>query len=236
MMWVCIATLSIVVMVEVILVYGLVSTALIEEPSSMSTIYGLMASLSLMFAIPLIVYVIIISWRYYKSDIVGKALRDPLTGCFNRNYFNEFYLEQVRLYNRFGHDFAVAMLDIDYFKTVNDEYGHDIGDMVLKEVVQHIRSIIRSSDILARFGGEEFVLLFPGLTLKEAEIVVKKIRSSIDIRDDFSSGHITVSIGVANISSEENITIDVLKEADKYLYKAKETGRNRVCIRHQDEV
>lgn len=171
---------------------------------------------------------------YIKNTVQGSlmslALRDPLTGCFNRNYFNEVFNEQTKLYNRYHHVFSIAILDLDNFKRVNDEFGHDIGDVVLKQFVKIIRSQIRSSDILVRYGGEEFLILFPNTDLKNAKTICDKLILAIDNNEDFPCGHITTSIGLGAVQYENNQSKDVMKEADIALYHAKASGKNQVQI------
>lgn len=203
----------------------------LDVVSAKTALIQLMPMILTALCIPFVIYIRSISRTLNKADIVGKALRDPLTGAFNRNYFDEFYLEQVRLFNRFGHVFSVAIIDIDYFKNINDLFGHDIGDMVLKELVQHLRKNIRATDILSRLGGEEFVILFPDTDLQTSKSLAEKIRQTIDEKHNFSSGHMTVSIGVASIEQLSDSVNDVMKLADQSLYEAKGNGRNRVCSR-----
>lgn len=184
-------------------------------------------------AVIMLAYITYIAWLFYQGNIVGMALRDALTGCFNRHYFNEFLIEQKRLYHRYGHDFVVAMIDIDHFKLINDRMGHDIGDLVLKELTQHIKKNIRSSDVLGRMGGEEFVILFPGLGIQEGEKVAGELLGSIDEKSDFSCGHMTVSMGLASMSQMKDNSEDLMKKADISLYQAKEGGRNRLQVYQQ---
>lgn len=159
---------------------------------------------------------------------MGLALRDPLTNCFNRNYFNEYYLEQLKLYNRYGHVFSVAMLDLDNFKNVNDQFGHDVGDLVLKRFVKLIHDRIRSSDILVRYGGEEFLILFPDTELIDAKLLSKEILKYVSDCTSFESGKITTSIGLASIKVNDYTSKDVIKDADIALYQAKANGKNQV--------
>ncbi|OMH40138.1 hypothetical protein BLW93_06690 [Desulfurobacterium indicum] len=123
------------------------------------------------------------------------------------------------------------MIDIDYFKRINDTYGHEVGDLVLKFIVDKIRSLIRSSDILVRYGGEEFIIYLPHTTLKDALKLAERIRKGIeDMIIDTEDGkkiRVTISLGVAERDLGETLE-QVIKKADEALYRAKKHGRNRV--------
>lgn len=174
------------------------------------------------------VIVMLYNWKNIKGTLMGMALRDQLTGCFNRNYFDEFYGEQLRIYNRYKHIFSVALIDIDDFKKINDTYGHDIGDLVLKELVQTIRQNLRSTDVLVRYGGEEFLVLFPASDLLVVKGILENIKRIIEERSDFSSGTLTISIGAASVNQTNDENVNVIKLADLALYYAKGNGKNQV--------
>ncbi len=128
---------------------------------------------------------------------------------------------------RYGESFCLLMFDLDHFKTVNDNYGHDVGDQVLIEVVQLSMETIRHSDVLARWGGEEFMVLLPQANLDMALSLGQRLRQRISKHTFTGAGHLTVSIGVTHM--EEGYTVDeLLKRVDDALYEAKESGRNRV--------
>jgi diguanylate cyclase (GGDEF)-like protein len=121
------------------------------------------------------------------------------------------------------------MLDVDHFKAVNDHYGHAVGDRVLKFVANTLRDLVRDEDIICRFGGEEFLLLFPETGIAQAEVVAERIRSYIEttVADAESNCQITVSIGCTQISEEEDLARAIAR-GDDALYDAKNKGRNRV--------
>ena len=119
------------------------------------------------------------------------------------------------------------MCDIDHFKSVNDRYGHLVGDEILKEVVDEIKSSIRDSDILARWGGEEFIILLPNTSEKNAIIVANKIVRKIENRKFKVVGNITMSCGVSEVTPNDTLNV-WFKRVDDALYKAKDRGRNRV--------
>lgn len=163
-----------------------------------------------------------------------KAMHDVLTGLPNRLAFNERFREEFSRYQRYNQTLSLAVLDIDYFKKVNDTYGHKAGDKVLKAVAEVCNSNIREADFLARFGGEEFVLLLPATQLQQAAHAMDKLRVIIeDCHFHYSdqSVPITVSIGVAEMRAEDT-TETIFKRADEALYAAKGNGRNR-CITEQ---
>ncbi len=123
---------------------------------------------------------------------------------------------------------TVLMMDIDFFKRVNDTHGHAVGDQVLKRVAQTIQATVRESDFCARFGGEEFLVLLPATETHAAYQVAEKLRQAIESAPDPIAGRITVSIGLAMADAEQANEDVAVREADDNLYKAKETGRNKV--------
>lgn len=162
--------------------------------------------------------------------------RDALTGMFNRRYFDEQMALEIQRAEHFGWDLCLAMLDIDFFKKVNDTYGHDAGDVVLKTVALILLKSIRTSDILCRFGGEEFALILPKLNLAQApeicERILNAIRAAVIEVDAKTSLQITMSMGVSQFTSELTPN-DLLKQADQALYDSKHGGRNRFTLYRQ---
>ncbi len=155
------------------------------------------------------------------------SVTDALTGLLNRRYMEERLLEEIKRSNR--HDFPMSfmMLDVDNFKSYNDEYGHPAGDAALKIVANVIRETLRGADVAARFGGEEFSILLPQTTGEEAVAIAERIRSNIE-HADFPHRLVTTSIGVASCSAELCASADLVSAADKALYEAKRQGRNLV--------
>ena len=158
------------------------------------------------------------------------AITDPLTGMNNRRGLHHLIQTVIPSSNRKNICFSIATIDIDFFKKINDTYGHDKGDIVLKEFSHIIKTTCRNSDISARFGGEEFVIVLPDtnkdISIAIAEKLRKKIEQSTLLLND-TSLNVTASFGVSTSCSEINID-NLLKDADKALYKAKANGRNRV--------
>ncbi len=159
------------------------------------------------------------------------ALTDSLTGLFNRRYLM-VHLEKLLKKNAEGKKtMGVLMIDIDRFKNINDSYGHAIGDEVLKMFSERVAQRLRSFDLVARLGGEEFVVVLPEITVEMAKTVAERLRASIASQPFRVSApkllDVTVSVGGIVIESEEISVEDALKKADEELYKAKENGRNR---------
>ena len=157
---------------------------------------------------------------------------DKLTGIRNRYYFETCAGEEIS--NTISHKTRLSLLlfDLDKFKTVNDTYGHDVGDQVLIRICNTVQKLIRKSDIFARWGGEEFVILLPGVNLEGACIVAEKVRAAVEGIDHMLVGKVTVSIGVAEYRAGESIG-DWFKIVDKEMYKAKDLGRN--CISYSKD-
>lgn len=163
----------------------------------------------------------------HRKKINNMAMRDHLTQCYNRHFFFEFAYKELAKSERNGFPMAFAIFDVDFFKRVNDVYGHSVGDLVLKEIPRVVEKSIRVGDIFARYGGEEFVLLMPNTSLENALTVAERIRKNMASHSFPIVSHITISIGIAVRLEDE--TIDkCIERADANMYKAKEKGRNRV--------
>lgn len=159
------------------------------------------------------------------------ATIDPLTGCLNRRAFSNAASEEYERTLRSKQPLALCLMDIDYFKRVNDRYGHGFGDQVLQHFCNRIRPLLRSSDKLGRFGGEEFVVLLPDTSLEGAKLLAERLREAIATMElkegDTKIIPVTVSIGVTEWVPSNTFT-ETLSEADNLLYQAKALGRNRV--------
>ncbi len=155
------------------------------------------------------------------------SVTDSLTGLLNRRYMEQRLTEETKRSNRHGYPMSFMMLDVDHFKSFNDQYGHPAGDEALKLVGHVIRETLRAADVAARFGGEEFSILLPQTTSDEAAAIAERIRSNIE-QADFHHRRVTMSIGIASCSAELCSSRDLVKAADNALYEAKRTGRNRV--------
>ncbi|MDG7052538.1 MAG: PleD family two-component system response regulator [Wolbachia endosymbiont of Alcedoecus sp.] len=162
------------------------------------------------------------------------SIKDPLTNCYNRRYFDAHLKNIVKDSVEKDRRLSLMILDIDYFKVVNDDFGHSAGDELLKQMQKRISENIRVTDLLARFGGEEFVVVMPDTNISDAYTVAERIREIIATEPFVLSGEnithsVTVSIGIAEMqkSDLDNIKKFIVR-ADRYLYKAKNSGRNRV--------
>ncbi len=160
------------------------------------------------------------------------ALTDALTHLPNRRYAMKRLKQEWEGMHRNGRGLAVTIVDIDAFKRVNDQFGHDTGDAVLRSVALHLQSHTRGSDVLCRLGGEEFIVLSVGGTAETASLAAERLRAAIEAKavhhGDFHES-VTVSLGVAIATPEMETFDDLIKAADEALYEAKEGGRNRVC-------
>jgi diguanylate cyclase (GGDEF)-like protein len=160
------------------------------------------------------------------------AEQDMLTGLYNRRAFDQHLEGELARYDRYRRPFAVIMFDIDHFKHVNDTYGHDAGDEVLRKVGHIIATSLRDVDIAARFGGEEFTTLLPETDKTHAVEIAERIRSRIEAMDFNWHGTpipLTISAGVAAIPERLESPANAVHAADQLLYQAKRSGRNRVC-------
>ncbi len=156
-----------------------------------------------------------------------QATTDALTGVYNRIKFNTSLTMEMARSRRYQSPLTLILFDIDHFKTVNDTYGHSAGDNVLKRLAKRVQANIRETDIFARWGGEEFVILAPGLSLMGAVQLAEKLRSNIEESDFVKPRKITLSFGVAAFKEGDSSTI-LINRADAALYRAKESGRNQV--------
>jgi diguanylate cyclase (GGDEF)-like protein len=158
---------------------------------------------------------------------------DRLTGLPNRSYFDERIMGELSSARRFGAPLALAMIDVDYFKRFNDTHGHAAGDMALRAVANCILGAIRQTDLVVRYGGEEFVMLFPGMSARAAVERVEEIRRAVEVLPlalprSPELVHITISAGVAVYGMDGVEPEDLLDRADSRLFEAKESGRDRV--------
>jgi diguanylate cyclase (GGDEF)-like protein len=161
-----------------------------------------------------------------------QALRDPLTQCNNRRFLDEFITKYEPLSEREGKRTGFLMADVDYFKRVNDEHGHEAGDAVLQQVAAIIQTSIRRSDLLIRYGGEEFLVLLQNIQNGHSMEVADKIRTAIEQHDfelpDGEKIHKTISVGVAEYPEDAGALYKTIKFADVALYAAKHAGRNKI--------
>ena len=171
-----------------------------------------------------------------NKEIREMAITDSLTKLYNRRYFFTQLRDEFLRIKRHKRNLSCIMLDIDFFKKFNDTYGHQTGDVVLREVAKVVNDQARATDLVARYGGEEFVVMLPETDEKGAAVFGEKIRGAVESKvmeaDDGTQLKVTVSVGVCAMTTDEIVKIEdeslIIKFADKALYTAKENGRNRV--------
>ena len=167
-----------------------------------------------------------------KQKLYQLAIRDGLTGLHNRRYMEESLEREIHRAKRKGTSLGILMMDIDHFKNFNDRHGHAAGDTLLKALGNHLKNSVRADDIACRYGGEEFTLILPDLTLETALLRAEALRAGAEqLRVNYRGWElekISLSIGVALFPQNGTTWEITLREADKALYEAKEGGRNRV--------
>jgi len=168
-----------------------------------------------------------------RKALEKEILIDQLTGIANRRALKRRLKEELQRYQRYQHFFSLLLFDIDHFKSINDQYGHWAGDKCLKEIIKRIKPILRETDFLARWGGEEFIILFPGTDIENATGVAERLRKTIENtrflyhKQEIS---ITVSIGVTQAHATDHGQESIFNRVDKAMYDAKRKGRNKVVV------
>jgi len=160
-------------------------------------------------------------------ELLALSVIDPLTGIYNRAKFDEDMDLWVESSNRYGSPLSLIIFDIDDFKSVNDSYGHLIGDSVIKNIVKTIKKSIRNTDIFARWGGEEFVILLPDTNIQQAKEMAERIRKCIRNNLFDTAKNITCSFGIAALEKDDT-ALSLLRKADIQLLQAKAAGKDRV--------
>lgn len=163
-----------------------------------------------------------------EQELVRLATTDPLTGSFNRSYLHRVIEQEVNRARRYGDPLSLIMYDLDKFKQVNDTWGHDVGDHVLAHTTGVVRDTIRRTDVLARWGGEEFMVLCPRTSAEEAAVLAGRLLDALRTHPAEVAGVVTASIGVVTLRDDEDSDA-LLKRVDDLMYSAKTTGRNRAC-------
>jgi len=165
------------------------------------------------------------------AETISRIARtDELTGLHNRRSFNENLTLAFSAARRHGHPLSLISIDLDHFKNVNDTFGHDVGDLVLKEFSVLLQEIVRIEDIASRWGGEEFIVLLPNTPSEAAAIMAERIRHTLEQQSSSASPlALTASFGVTQLNAEDDRD-ELIRRVDKALYTAKRNGRNRVVI------
>lgn len=161
-----------------------------------------------------------------KKRVEELSITDQLTQLHNRMYLENSFQKEMKRAKRYNHSLAVIMLDIDHFKEVNDTFGHDVGDNVLVTIAKVLSEHIRETDILGRWGGEEFLIISPHTNMREAYALAEKLRIAIEACPIDIIGHKTCSFGISEFDLQDETFKEVVKHADEALYIAKNSGRN----------
>jgi len=152
---------------------------------------------------------------------------DGLTGLHNRRYFHELLAREVARAQRYGRELALVVFDLDDFKSINDRLGHLAGDAVLAETAERARGVVRSADIACRVGGDEFAVLLPEASGREAELLYRRLQRAVSSRPVAEAGSVSVSAGIAELQADDEPNA-FFERADKALYRAKERGKGQV--------
>ena len=173
------------------------------------------------------------SARHRSETLEVELLSDPLTRVFNRRAYDQRIEDELKRHHRYKTVFSMLLLDVDYFKQINDRYGHSVGDLCLKEIINRIKPLLRETDFLARFGGEEFVIILPETGYDGASETAEKIRAHIEKTDFLHKGEhvkVTISLGGTEVHFSDKSGEKIFERADKAMYQAKQSGRNRVAM------
>lgn len=168
----------------------------------------------------------------YHEEIYRLTTTDGLTGIYNKRYFLETLEREMGRCQRYDRPLSLIMIDIDFFKRVNDTHGHLAGDTVLSQLGALIAAKVRKEDIFARYGGEEFALILPEIPNDGAVALAEKLRALVaatPMQFDGTKIDVTISLGLASLPKDETTVVDFVQRADDFLYQAKESGRNKVC-------
>ena len=173
--------------------------------------------------------------RQQNKALEKMAISDPLTGIFNRRYFFELAEIEIERSQRYGHSLSVAIIDLDNFKKMNDTFGHMVGDKILVDFTDLCLESLRSADIFARYGGDEFVVLMPEADCSAARMTAERLRKLVSektwVYDKGDDGFMTISLGITCMKGNQDLSFDVLiSQADQAMYTSKQAGRNSVSV------
>ena len=174
----------------------------------------------------------ITEYKKLEQDLQILCRTDPLTTAANRRAFNETLSQEFSRFKRSQKQYALIMIDLDHFKTINDQHGHSVGDQVLIEVTERCRDNLRVHDIMARLGGEEFCILLPYTDSTQAEKVAERLRAMIEKKPIIVDGlrlKVTISVGISLVSIHDEDGHQAMDRADQNLLTAKNSGRNQIC-------
>jgi diguanylate cyclase (GGDEF)-like protein len=203
-------------------------TGVISQKELISLTYSRWALLMKEYQIELSAINTVLESKNKEYEVMAST--DSLTGLYNRYKFSELYLSTYISMIQRHNDMSLIMLDIDYFKKVNDTYGHNAGDKVLIQISHVLLRTLRNIDIICRWGGEEFIVILPTAALAQATIIANKLREQIQSVKIDTVGHVTASFGVSQVKEGEEMQ-DAINRADQALYRAKSDGRN--CVKNE---
>ena len=195
---------------------------------AMST-YQIVVIYTSLIVLCLFAYAFILVTNQQQFELVRLAAHDGLTGAWNRRTLDLALINLINKHHRNPVKASLIIIDIDHFKSINDVHGHHVGDQILKEIVNLLKGIVRTSDQVYRYGGEEFVLIAEDTGIKNAATLAESIRSRVEKSQFYGSLNITISLGVAELGSATSED-QWLTLADQALYRAKSEGRNRYCL------
>jgi len=202
----------------------------IDYGEVLSIVQQLLIALTTIFVLLLLfIYLLLSKVSHFLLD---PMLKDKLTGAYNKRFFESTLQKSIAISLKTNQDISILMLDLDYFKNINDTYGHVFGDVVLAKAASYIRECLRKDDFFVRYGGEEFAILMFDLKPTIATSLAERIRKTVESHNIYNAEEnisikMTISIGIANLQQRELSALELVNEADKALYKAKET-RNTV--------
>ncbi|MCX7956605.1 MAG: GGDEF domain-containing protein [Endomicrobia bacterium] len=163
------------------------------------------------------------------------SITDSLTGLYNRRYIEELLHDEIEKYKIYGDIFSVVMVDLDNFKDINDNYGHTVGDLILKKLGNILKNSLRTTDMVGRWGGDEFIIIMKGTKLSDALITAESLRKKLEnirLCDDVK---ITGSFGVVEYTLTQTDK-DIIVRVDRCLYEAKKIGKNCICYENNEEI
>ena len=181
----------------------------------------------------LVIGLVIIVVNLYVSKLEETASRDELTGLYNRRKMDELLIREIAFTKRYGDSFSLMMLDVDYFKSVNDTYGHHAGDHYLVLLAKVLQKEVRVVDFVGRWGGEEFIILLPKTRIDQASVLAERLQKAVEqIQLEIDRGSIsrTASIGITSTQSGTMNVDEIIRQADAAMYRAKQDGGNRVVV------
>lgn len=213
--------------------YTIMPLEIDKTPAAYLAVSGIAESQRAKFNILAQQFVLGIKRAILYRQVQELAITDTLTGVLSRRHWMERFGQEIERSRKFKYSFSFLMLDIDYFKTFNDRYGHLVGDAVLREVSKRIKENIRQIDLVGRYGGEEFSVILIETDKNQARFAAERIRKAIEekeIRVYDEDLKITISIGISVFPEHADTKEALIEKADEALYRAKQAGRNRVCI------